>query len=209
MKTIQVTDKQYEFLTKLSEQVCREVVLNEWHITADPVFCVMQKKRIYIGDSTFTDGDGWEYLSDGDSYTANEVFEHIEEYRRDNPKDKSDASTLRKQLGYYRSSYIDVDQFVGAYLTKEAAEHHIKTNAYHYDRPFVYVNSFWRNWEMQGIRDLLLSLNFEPTPSDGEKQVDKLRARISHLEKLCYDYYTCKDDGSAIVADVEKALENI
>ena len=103
-------------------------------ITADPLFCVFQKQRIYGLDSDHAEHFTWLSPDDGDG-------------RRETDEDSPGAE---------RVGYVDVDLFVTACLTRRAAKDFIERNSHRLSKSFVYVESLHRNEEMIALRNHLM-----------------------------------------------------
>jgi len=177
MKAILVSDEHFEFLKSLSNQLKEENrKLTQQHATADPCFCVYHKKRHYADYTGSTDGDGtgWViddefYLEDWNDSSLNEI---IAEWKKDYPEDKNaDKYEILETLKARHVYFVEYPVFVGAFLTDKAARNHIKQNRHHYKDPYVYVDSFWRNYEMQDLRVSLANMDFnvvEHEETEGE-----------------------------------------
>ena len=97
-----------------------EIRTQDNRITADPLFCVYQKRRIYGIDPDYHD-----------------VEYEIDDYGN-------------------KESFIEVDEFVNAHFTEKAAQDHIDLNGHNLKKPFIYVTSLFRCYEMINIRNYLV-----------------------------------------------------
>lgn len=52
------------------------------------------------------------------------------------------------------------------FLTKRAAQEHIKRNHYHYDAPRTYAMTAWRNPEFEHLMRILQTMNIDEIPVD-------------------------------------------
>lgn len=161
MKTIQITDEQYDFLMNLS----KELKTQDNRITEHPIYRVYQKTTIVKADGF---GDQIGYLDDEGHITSLEDLQksgEIEDYRREHPEDsdEDDECILENRLKYQKLELNEEDIPVSGqvYFTENAAATHIVANHYHYNRPFTFVESAWRNFEWQTIREIILNLNLE------------------------------------------------
>jgi hypothetical protein len=161
MKQLILTDEQYDFIKSLSEQIKNEHVrLVPEHITGNPCFCVYQKDYEYA-ESGWHFEEGWADC-EGIWIRTDEVFGYVKECLKSGCEFESRRfDQIMAEMGFSRRSRKEGKKFVGAYLTSKAAQKHIEENSYHYDKPFIFVESFWRNKEMQTLRNLLMSLEFE------------------------------------------------
>ena len=181
MKTIEVTDEQHEFLMNLS----KEMNTQDNRATARVMFTVFQKKKIYGLDGDYTDNTviieeddaedslTWEDVIDRindrnedlDEVEDKEEFVLLECYHHDKHmceeciKDKNwgafDLPDGFKEIGYAVQDMVYVDNF----FSEKAAKAHIKQNHYHYEEPYVYGTSAWRNPEIETLQEILKSIN--------------------------------------------------
>ncbi len=123
--------------------------------TADPLFVVFEKERIYNID----DGDGYEWRSAEDWNEADEegaialekLVDALEETQLDGVK-------------YVKSNYIERDRFVTACFTRKGAEDYLAVNGHNLTRPFIYVSSLHRNQEMIEVRKHLMATRRPQSP---------------------------------------------
>lgn len=158
MKTIEVTDEQYDALVHMSNAMA----VQDNAGTANPLFCVYQKEKVMVPEG-YGDGVHW-HDGDGNFIDEEDIDddETIKEYCEEHPEDKDlDAEDILKKLGYEKFYYKieDVPAPDGqVYFTHESAQEHIRRNHYHYHEPFVFVNSAWRNDEMQLLMDVVAAI---------------------------------------------------
>ncbi len=157
-RTIEVTEEQYDFLIELSKRLDTQ----DNRITADPIFCVYQKSTVLKAPGR-GNSSGW--LDDEGHITSDEDIKksgEVEGWREQNPEDAEldEELILIDRLGYEKVEFSEEDVPVGGqvYFTEAAAKAHIAANNYHYNKPFVYVDSAWRNPEIQMLRKILLEL---------------------------------------------------
>lgn len=114
--------------------------------TAEPIFLVRQKRRITGVDTDYADDGQIIWIVDGEECNAEESAELEKRY------DDSD------EIGpeYTRTAFIEIDETVTLCFTKEAAERYIERNRHNLRKPFVYVDSLYRNPEMIAVRQMLL-----------------------------------------------------
>ena len=121
--------------------------------TAEPMFVVYDKQRIYGLDSDHAEHYCWLYpdRGDGRSEVADSKMvarlNHLESLGKD-PKIGG--------VEYTRIGYVDVDRFITCCLTRKAAREFIERNSHRLRRPFVYVESLYRNAEMIALRNHLM-----------------------------------------------------
>ena len=120
------------------KEISRELQTQDNRITAGPLFCVMEKERIYGVDDDYT--DKWEWCNSGQQCSCE-------------PGQTCDSKSNEcRKIGY-----VERDRFVNAHFTEKAANHHIKINGHNLARPFIYVTSLWRCYEMIDIRNALMN----------------------------------------------------
>lgn len=129
------------------------------HCTADPIFVVQERKRIYGMDPDLDDipiawmySDGGE-IPDEDAKIAEAYWqEHLKE-----PCGVEDGTAWcnegRDTLN--RVAYLDTWEFVQPFFTQAAADRYIEENRHRMKDPQVYVDSAYRNREWQGVRKML------------------------------------------------------
>jgi len=123
------------------DEIGNEIRTQDNRITADPLFCVFEKERIYGIDPDFTfDGFEWVDRDENESWEEGEISEEIANRR-----------------GYEKCYYVERDRFCNAHFTEKSANHFIKINRHNLTRPFTYVTSLWRCYEMIDIRNYLKS----------------------------------------------------
>ena len=118
----------------LLDEIKHELNTQDNRITADPMFCVFEKERIYGIDPDYSDQYVWCDCSG----------EKIDE-----PEDEDEA----ENNGFHKVHYVERDRFVNAHFTERSANYHIKINGHNLRQPFVYATSLWRCPEMIEIRD--------------------------------------------------------
>lgn len=125
-------------------------------ITANPVFAVQQKHRIWgveDGDGhEWREIDGWEAVEDD---VAAELERNFDIYGE--VKD-----------GYARMCYVDTWEFVTACLTEKGCEQYIALNGHNLCEPRIYAYGGYRNREWEFLREWLKSL---PAPQPAEEAV--------------------------------------
>lgn len=127
---------------KLTE-IANELQTQNNRITADPLFCVFEKERIFGIDPNYSDLFEWLDCSGDSVYAAGLTEDEAEE------------------RGFHKVHYIYRDRFVNAHFTEKAAKEHIKINGHNLESPFIYVTSLWCCEEMKAIRNALANQSLE------------------------------------------------
>ena len=119
--------------------------------TADPIFIVYEKKRIYGMDTDYADENIVWINADSDYREADE--------RSAKALDRYYKRYGQTPRNWQRTAYIDRDEYDQAFFTREAAQGYIRRNGHNLKNPHIYVEHIHhRNWEMKAIRDFLEAL---------------------------------------------------
>ena len=121
--------------------------------TAEPIFVVYDKQRVYGLDSDHAEHYCWLYPDRGDG--RSEVTDH-QKVARLNHLESLGKEPAIAGVEYTRIGYVDVDRFITCCLTRKAATEFIERNSHRLRKPFVYVESLHRNDEMIAIRNHLM-----------------------------------------------------
>jgi len=145
------------------------------HITANPIFNVQHKKRIYGINDGYTDEFIWMKSSNSEIFynSLDDIFKEIFEQEEDELEkvkkycadeeleidDLSDyvMSDIADDLGYEKCGYIKEWEHINSHLTREGAEAFILRKKHDYGEMRVWVGSQYLCWEfnevMEGILD--------------------------------------------------------
>lgn len=157
-------------LADIGERIVADNHVNG-HCTADPVFVVQERKRVYGIDTEYDPLIEWQH---GDEYTALDEAQAklAEDFFQEtgwepkfiaagvafgnyiDPEPARDTDDYVSDLK--RVGYVEYWEFVQPFFTEASAEHFIATNSHNYSKGLrVYVDSAYRNWEWQAIRAYL------------------------------------------------------
>lgn len=127
-------------------------------ITADPLFCVQQERRVWGMDSSYSDEFEWALKDDPEGTIHDEdIAEHIREHDEDNALANLDDDEIDPEdHGYEKVFYTRYWDFVTAHFTEEAADRYLRQNAHNLNNPRVYVTSQYRCDEWNRVRSFLL-----------------------------------------------------
>lgn len=128
-------------MTKL-EEIGRLIRSQDNRATAQPVFCVQQRKRIYGIDSNYTETFTW--LHEGEEVDASTA----QQLERCRPRPEKTAA-------FTRVGYVDVWEFVTASFTLKGCEDYLAVNGHNLKEPRIYVASGYRNAEWIALREFL------------------------------------------------------
>lgn len=116
-------------------------------ITADPLFVVLQEERIYgVSQDYQTNGYTW-VGEDDSSVTADDDETKVLDKLLDEDRELSIGGVT-----FERVWYRIVPRFVTACLTRQGAEDYIACNGHNLTKPYIYVESLYRNAEMIALR---------------------------------------------------------
>jgi len=118
------------------KEIANELQTQDNRVTADPLFCVFEKERIYGVDPDYT--DTWDWCNSEEQCSCK-------------PSDLCESHSDECRKVYY----VDRDRFVNAHFTEKAAKQHIRINGHNLMKPFIYVTSLFRCYEMIEIRNAL------------------------------------------------------
>lgn len=124
-----------------------ELRTQDEEITADPIFIVQQKVRIYGIDRDYTETFAWFRIGDPEDEATVEEAARLDAYYRD---------THRVPGGWSRVGYHDTWEFVTACFTRKGCENYLRANGHNLNQPRIYVASGYRNEEWIGVRNFLM-----------------------------------------------------
>jgi len=174
MKTIKITNEMHKSLMALS----KEMTSQDMRCTRMPhMFQIKTKEEVAAYD-----GCGEEIWCDDDLNilrTDEEIKDWIQEDIFENDEslhglNHDEAKKISKQKALEEDHYIYLDQhrdnwrilnittedkYQNTFFTAKACQEHIDSNSYHYNKPSVYLNSAWRNPEMELVSRFLCELS--------------------------------------------------
>lgn len=133
------------------------------HITANPIFNVQNKKRIYGVSDDYTDKFIWnkdevsfDSLEDFIEGLEDEELEAAKEYCANEGQDfdglgEYAMTDIAELLGYVKCGYIEEWEHVNSHLTREGAEAFIARKKHDYSEMRVWVGSQYLCWEFNEI----------------------------------------------------------
>lgn len=185
MKTIEVTDEQYEFLKEAKQLLNTQ----DNRITRDPIYCIMEKKRIYGFSEDYSSDFVW-VRDDCEFETTDDLFEDVmENHEYELKKYIQDYHNIgelvfiedeaRKhfkedleEYGFVFESFLEERDYRRVYYRDET-ELSQSTNIFSLfekdakdyvqsrqsDRIFDYAESTWRSNRMSRLIEFLKELN--------------------------------------------------
>ena len=137
------SDKTKQFLRELAH----ELKTQDNACTADPVYLVMEKRRLYGVAPEFYEDAGLAVYRD--EITLHEGEEGYEEALNDMTLDGDG----------YQIHWISQDVPVAFFLTRKAAQEYVDTQSYrHRYELFVWVDSAVRNFEIKALRKAVMEM---------------------------------------------------
>lgn len=128
--------------------------------TMHPLFVVFQKREIVTDEDYDYDFIGW-YDDEGDC-ADEETEAKLDAMRHDISSDyfAVDEITIEgdcENITWRRIAIKEVDVFVTACFTEQGCKDYLSRNGHNLRKPFIYVTSLYRNTEMIGLREFLLT----------------------------------------------------
>lgn len=144
-------------LKALAEQIATQ----DNRITADPIFVVFQKREIVTHEDYDHDFIAW-FGEEGER-ADEETTKQLDAMRKDIGGDyfmEDEIELIDDEDGRTEWRLIAVkefDEFVTACFTEKGCNDYLARNKHNLRNPFIYVDSLYRNAEMIGLRDYILS----------------------------------------------------
>jgi len=172
MKTLEVSDEQYDRLKKMAELMQTQ----DNRATRLPLYCIYQKKEVERANegehcAYFCTAYDWSEVAHDDDELIEwfkdkeRVMEETgcrEEVYNDIDGDNEDYGAENIAIGldltryYYDIEGVPVPGEI--FFTEVAAQAHIDANGYHYTKPYIFVNSAWRNKELEVVMDVVAQI---------------------------------------------------
>ena len=201
--------EQINFLENLKEEILTQDNL----ATRDVMFAVLETKERYDIDDDCCDyqamvGDGDTVYRDIDDVIDN--FPDFEEELKG--LDLEDACYYLAEQGYdvRMCGVKEVEEFnfmngQSVFFTSKACKEFIKNNKHNLSSPVCYGISSWNNPEMNALREIIISTDWDKLDESKEKELDRLEALEKENQRLREKVKTYEDLLHTIE---EEALEN-
>lgn len=163
LKSSQTPITSFSFIDVLKKSA-QSILTQDNAATANPAYCVKDKKRVYGFNGTTTNDYVW-YCRDDDSEYDNtdDMYKAL-----DTIADEINEDEIVLNGNTYERAYYELEEStVTTCFTREQAQRYIDENRHNLKNPFIYVESFNRNLEMIAVRELLIFLAENPTMFDG------------------------------------------
>lgn len=168
MKTIELSDQDYEFLKELQHELNTQTTDGN----AQPVFWgVMETREEGVPEGC---GEPRVYMGDGGTLRLNDAIEYTEEYITDGNREqweRLDKTSMEDFVGFCNDALrwndvrvVDVERksrlsdTTGAFLTKRACQQYIEKYGYNHSNPQTYAMTAYRNFELERLLTILRNL---------------------------------------------------
>lgn len=168
MKTIELSDQDYEFLKELQHELNTQTTDGN----AQPVYWgVMETREEGVPDGC---GEPRVYMGDGGSLSLDDAIEYTEEYITDKNREqweRLDKTSMEDFVGFCNDELrwsevrvVDVErksrlsETTGAFLTKRACQQYIERYGYNHSNPQTYAMTAYRNFELERLLTILRNL---------------------------------------------------
>jgi hypothetical protein len=154
MRATEIADK--PLTTELVSGIANRINTQDSRITADPLFCVFQKRAVVVNEDYDHDVIAW-IDSEGIEASIPKTMQ-LNELREDFDSDfYADDEIEWCGVEWRRLALKEVDEFVTACFTEQGCKDFLKIQGHNLRKPFTYVTSLYRNTEMIQLREWLLS----------------------------------------------------
>lgn len=162
LNDLNLTPDDIVFLQELAE----ELRTQDNRITAEPLFCVQTKRKVWTSDEF--DYDGFEYYDTSACEFCDEddIVAYLEELRQEaieNGTYDSDSDDYEFDPEYPQDPFVQAFykvhyETVTVHFTEKAANSYMESNRHNLNDPRVYVTSQYRAREWNRVREILLKL---------------------------------------------------
>ena len=155
MKTIEVTDEVYAKLIALAT----EMTTQDPRCTTGPHLFQIQT----IEKCAAYEGQG-EQVWVNDEGEVDDPEDFVKEYLENRTKNLTDGfedldiDDQMTRLDCYQVNQTTREVYQNCFFTAKACQEHIDANHYHYREPINYLNSGWRNPEMELVQEFICGL---------------------------------------------------
>lgn len=172
MKTITLSDEDYEFLKDLQH----ELNTQETDHQADPRYWgVMETREVAVPEGC---GDPYIYMGDGVTDTLEEAVAYVDEIIRDYGSETAHTwyemdKNFIDDVADFIHDHIDntarvvymeekpyISHETGAFLTKRACKKYIEKYGYNHSNPRTYGMTAYRNPELERLLNILKSIDY-------------------------------------------------
>lgn len=169
MKTIELSDQDYEFLKELQHELNTQTTDGN----AQPVYWgVMETREEGVPDGC---GEPRVYMGDGGTLSLDDAIEYTEEYITDENREqweRLDKTSMEDFVGFCNEELrwndvrvVDVERksslsdTTGAFLTKRACQQYIEKYGYNHSNPQTYAMTAYRNFELERLLTILRTIS--------------------------------------------------
>lgn len=173
MRTIRISDEDYEFLKDLQHELNTQENDGE----ADPIFWgVMETERVLA-----MPGEGDPYITNDDgAWTLEEAVEYVNDYIHEYDQQSQDEwQVIDKEdaddVAWFMKNHMDVrpaevwwqrekeviSRWTGAFLTKRECRRYVETYGYNHCKPHTYAMTATRNFEYERLLRILKTMDIK------------------------------------------------
>lgn len=150
-------------LKELAEKMAKQN--NE--LTQNPIFFLKDKERRYSFNDDYETSTWVEVKEDCYVCECCQSFYQANPNWEDNPNCEWETDEGKCEWSSWLAEYIE--EYVIKYepwffLTREAAENHIKQNSHHYNDPIIWCGHLWRNNEILWIINKIFEITWVEKP---------------------------------------------
>lgn len=129
-------------------EVAHEIDTQDGLSTDNPFFCVQRKRRDWGFDSGYE--EGWAWIDE----EGNEADDDLVKAMNTAADTFADEFTDAEGHGWRKLGYRDRWDTVQVCLTRRGAENYVRLNGHNLGENRIWVDSAYRNYELQGLREL-------------------------------------------------------
>lgn len=174
MRTIQISDEDYEFLKDLQHELNTQT--NDGN--ADPVYWGVRETRMEPAPEGC--GEAVIYMGDGALMTIEEAVKYIDENIRNHCEELQEewkevdkrwmddvVTFVHDEMGFSECRVVWQDekpfisQETGAFLTKRACSEYIEKFHYNHSNPHTYAMTAYRNFELARLLKILKTMEMK------------------------------------------------
>lgn len=143
-------------LMKIVGEVGDEMQTEDCRMTADPIWIVYDKKKIYGMDEEHCDDFDWlDSNCDYDPVDVDNLEDEGEEKKLEG-LDGYEKDRALEKMGYVKAFYIvNKEVFKTAHFTESGANAYIKTNRHNLNDPYTFVDYMHRSFQMVELRNAI------------------------------------------------------
>lgn len=170
---VQFSDEAGEVIKNLFH-ILDEILTQDTAATAWPLYSVMEKREIWGVDADYHNCKTFYVDKEGlGRYQLTE--EEYERFQEHPDLFEKEYGSDFNEYNFYKINVTEVESFVTTCFTRKAAEEYIASNKHNLRKPYVYVHSAYRNYEMINLMKLFIGLaqDYERQKRDNKDQTER------------------------------------